>query len=190
MLTAAGWTVCDAKDANITGHRGVAIREFRLKKGHGFADYMMYVDGRAAGVVEAKKQGATLVGVEMQSAKYTVGLPDTLPAWRRPLPFAYESTGVETRCTNGLDGSPRSRLTFAFHQPDTIADWIADAQADYSRQRKTNIADAAREYVDRGPTFLARMQHMPPLQKKASGQRRSQPSIASRPRSPTTAHEA
>ena len=38
LLTAAGWVVCDAADANITAHRGVAIREFQLKKGHGFAD--------------------------------------------------------------------------------------------------------------------------------------------------------
>jgi len=166
LLTAAGWIVCDAKDANITAHRGVAIREFQLKKGHGFADYMLYVDAKAAGVVEAKKQGATLVGVEMQSAKYTVGLPDALPAWRRPLPFAYESTGAETRFTNGLDASPRSRPTFAFHRPETLADWIADAQADSSRVAKKNVADAAREYVDRGPTFLARMQHMPPLADK------------------------
>jgi len=129
LLTAAGWVVCDAADANITAHRGVAIREFQLKKGHGFADYMLYVDARAAGVIEAKKGGATLVGVEMQSAKYTVGLPDVLPAWRRPLPFAYESTGVETRFTNGLEAAPRSRPVFAYHTPATLAAWIADSKS-------------------------------------------------------------
>jgi type I restriction enzyme R subunit len=75
LLSAAGWVVCDAADANITGHRGVAIREFPLKRGHGFADYMLYVDGNAAGVIEAKKKGATLAGVGLQSAQYTAGLP-------------------------------------------------------------------------------------------------------------------
>ena len=25
--------------------------------GHGFADYLLYVDGKAAGVIEAKKEG-------------------------------------------------------------------------------------------------------------------------------------
>ena len=50
------WVVCDAKDANITGHRGVAVREFQLKKGHGFADYMLYVDGNLPepGVIAAE----------------------------------------------------------------------------------------------------------------------------------------
>jgi len=27
---------------------------------------------------------------------YTIGLPDNLPHYQKPLPFAYESTGVET----------------------------------------------------------------------------------------------
>ena len=89
LLGAAGWQVCGPKEAHISAHRGVAIREFPLKSGHGFADYLLYVDGLAAGVIEAKKEGVTLSGVETQAAKYTQGLPDGLPAWRKPLPFAY-----------------------------------------------------------------------------------------------------
>ena len=60
--------------------------------------------------MEAKPAGFTLTGVEAQSEKYSTGLPDGLPAPRRPLPFLYESTGVETQFTNGLDPEPRSRL--------------------------------------------------------------------------------
>jgi type I restriction enzyme, R subunit len=96
MLEKSGWHVCDYKDANIHAHRGVVLRYFPLKPGHGEADYLFYVDGKAAGVVEAKKVGDTLTGVEIQSDKYKKGLPDNLPAWQRPLPFAYESTGEET----------------------------------------------------------------------------------------------
>ena len=59
LLTAAGWLVCDADKTNIHGARGVAIREFPLKSGHGFADYLLYIDGKAAGVIEAKKEGVT-----------------------------------------------------------------------------------------------------------------------------------
>ena len=55
LLNAAGWVVSDLKDANIAAARGVAIREFKLKTGHGYADYLLYVDGKAAGVIEAKK---------------------------------------------------------------------------------------------------------------------------------------
>ena len=100
LLERAGWHVCDFKSADIHAASGVAIREFELAAGHGTADYLLYVDGKAAGVIEAKKRGATLSGVERQSVRYAQGLRAALPAWARPLPFAYESTGVETRCPN------------------------------------------------------------------------------------------
>ncbi|HEB78378.1 MAG TPA: DEAD/DEAH box helicase [Methylothermaceae bacterium] len=155
LLEAAGWHVCDANEANIHAARGVAIREFPLKPGHGFADYLLYVDGRAAGVIEAKKKGTTLTGVETQSDKYVHGLPDSLPAWHNPLPFAWQSTGVETRFTNGLDPEPRSRPVFAFHRPETLAEWLESGFE--------QAAEAAPEYAGRGKTFLERMRHMPTL---------------------------
>ena len=67
LLTAAGWHVCNMADANIHAAQGVAIREFPLATGYGFADYLLYVNGKAAGVIEAKKEGSTLTGVEVQS---------------------------------------------------------------------------------------------------------------------------
>jgi type I restriction enzyme R subunit len=70
MLGAAGWLVCDLAQANIHGAQGVAIREFPLNTGHGFADYLLYVNGKACGVIEAKKEGATLKGVELQSKRF------------------------------------------------------------------------------------------------------------------------
>jgi type I restriction enzyme R subunit len=48
--------VSDPEQTNIHGARGIAIREFPLKSGYGFADYLLYVDGQAAGVIEAKKE--------------------------------------------------------------------------------------------------------------------------------------
>jgi len=80
LLGAAGWVVQDFKKADIRAARGIAIREFVLDAGQGFADYLLYVDGKAAGVIEAKKRGSTLTGVEIQSARYAQGLPATLPA--------------------------------------------------------------------------------------------------------------
>ena len=56
LLTAAGWAVQDSKKADIHAARGVAMREFALNEGFGFADYLLYVDGKAAGVIEAKKR--------------------------------------------------------------------------------------------------------------------------------------
>src|SRR6266508_1548497 len=124
-LAAAGWVVQDRREANLHAGRGVAVREFLLKPGHGSADYLLYVDGKAAGVAEAKPEGTTLTGVEPQSEKYSLGLPDNLPAWYRPLPFLYESTGTETTFTNRFDPEPRSRGLFNFHRPETIASWLA-----------------------------------------------------------------
>jgi len=126
MLETASWAVQDAKAVNLYAKQGVAIREFELKPGFGTADYLLYVDGKAAGVIEAKKAGATLTGVEIQSAKYSKGLPDSLPAWTRPLPFCYQSTGIETRFTNGFDPEPCSRQVFFFHKPETFSDWLSD----------------------------------------------------------------
>ena len=124
LLMSAGWGVQDAGSVNIHAGRGVAVREFGLKPGHGTADYLLYVDQKAAGVVEAKPAGHTLTGVETQSGKYSEGLPDALPAHRKPLPFLYETTGFETRFTNLVDPEPRSRGVFAFHTPDALADWL------------------------------------------------------------------
>src|SRR5574341_510267 len=163
LLTQAGWVVCDPDSANIVAHRGLAIRAFPLKSGHGFADYLLYVDGRAAGVIEAKAHGTTLTGVEVQSAKYTSGLPDTLPAWERPQPFAYQSTGVETRFTNGLDPQPRSRHVFAFHRPESLAEWLAEVATPHGDPMAAETAPA---YGGRHGTVLARIQHMPPLADK------------------------
>jgi type I restriction enzyme R subunit len=127
QLSAAGWAVQDRTQANLHAARGVAVREFPLASGHGYADYLLYVDGKAAGVVEAKKEGTPLTGVEVQAAKYAEGIPAHLPAHARPLPFLYQSTGVETRFTNRLDPEPRSREVFTFHRPETLAQWAAAA---------------------------------------------------------------
>jgi type I restriction enzyme, R subunit len=124
-LTGAGWAVLDISDTNLGASRGVAIREFPLKTGHGFADYVLFLDGRAAGVIEAKKAGTTLTGVELQAARYSDGFPDAFPAHFRPLPFLYQSTGLETRFSNRLDPEPRSRRVFHFHTPETLAAWLA-----------------------------------------------------------------
>jgi type I restriction enzyme R subunit len=156
LLGLAGWAVQSVGEVNLHAARGVAVREFPLNPGHGFADYLLYVDGKAAGVVEAKKQGATLTGVEVQSARYAQGLPASLPAWRRPLPFVYESTGVETHFTHGLDPAPRARSVFAFHQPEQLAEWLAVTEPPAAA-----VQDASPPYAH--ATFLARAQQMPEL---------------------------
>jgi type I restriction enzyme R subunit len=123
-LTAAGWLVQDREDLDLTAGRGIAVREFPMKSGFGFADYLLYLDRKAVGAVEAQAEG-TLTGVEEQSAKYAAGLPENLPAHKRPLPFLFESNASVTYFTNGLDPAPRSRRVFNFPRPEALAEWVA-----------------------------------------------------------------
>ncbi|MBN1641704.1 MAG: DEAD/DEAH box helicase family protein, partial [Anaerolineae bacterium] len=136
QLQAAGWTVQSRDQTNLGAARGVAVGEFPLTTG--FADYMLFVDRRPIGVVEAKAVGKTLSGVEVQTAQYSQGLPDLLRdnAWHAPLPFLYQSTGVETYFTDVRDPEPRSRRTFSFHQPNTLAEWAGRSDTLRARIRQ------------------------------------------------------
>lgn len=55
MLAAAGWTVQDIASLNLHASRGVAVREMQSHGGP--ADYILFVGGKALGIVEAKKEG-------------------------------------------------------------------------------------------------------------------------------------
>jgi type I restriction enzyme R subunit len=168
LLAQAGWAVQDVAAAHLHAARGVAVREFALNPGFGTADYLLYVDGKACGVIEAKRPGATLTGVEGQSGRYAQGLPASLPAWRRPLPYVYESTGIETHFTTALDPAPRARPVFAFHRPETLAEWLAQAAAGLPGAPATVLTTdgqppAAEARRQPGGTLLTRLQAMPPL---------------------------
>lgn len=122
QLKLAGWVVQDMDRLNLGASAGVAVREFPLTTG--FADYLLFVDRKAVGAVEAKPVGTTLSGVAEQSEKYLSGVPENIPQVQRPLPFAYESTGSETFFRDSRDPEPRSRRVFNFHCPETFSRWL------------------------------------------------------------------
>jgi len=121
MLAAAGWVVQDYDQFNPHAAQGIALREVPLKSGR--CDYLLLVDRKPVGVIEAKKTGTLLSIVADQSARYGESLPDFLNTG--PLPFYYESTGVETFFRDDRDPEPRSRRVFSFHQPKTLAALLA-----------------------------------------------------------------
>ncbi|MDE9365687.1 type I restriction-modification enzyme R subunit C-terminal domain-containing protein [Luteipulveratus sp. YIM 133132] len=154
QLTDAGWSVQDKKTLNLFAAQGVACREVVMKSGHGRADYLLYVDQKAVGVIEAKPQGQTLSGVEWQSAMYADGLPaevrlKALTVDGR-LPFVFEASGSETHMTNGYDPEPRARRLFNVPRPETLARVMRDAATDPER-----------------PTWRGKVQHLPPLDTSA-----------------------
>jgi type I restriction enzyme, R subunit len=161
-LIAAGWILQGRDDMNLSAGRGVAVREFKLAAGHGFADYLLFVDGKAVGVLEAKPEGHTLSGVEVQAEMYSSGLPAGLNPPVGPLPFLYLSTGTITKFTNLLDPDPRSRRIFQIHQPGTLAEWLAAETLDAWVKGATHFAAPG----DTKPSSLrARLRAMPPVQK-------------------------
>jgi type I restriction enzyme R subunit len=133
-LQAAGWIVQDRSQMNLFAGRGVAVREFPLQ--NGYADYMLFVDRKAVGVIEAKAEGTILGGVAEQSGAYLVGLPPNIPHVQFPLPYAYESNGVEVFFRSERDPEPRSRRVFSFHQPQTLAEWANERNPLRARLRQ------------------------------------------------------
>jgi type I restriction enzyme R subunit len=134
LLEAVGWKVQDIKELNLGASLGVAVREFPLNSGP--ADYLLFVNRKAVGVIEAKPEGTTLSGVAEQSEAYLYGVPKDLPHVQEPLPFAYESTGIETFFRDLRDPEPRSRRVFAFHKPETLNEWVLQGGTLKTRLRK------------------------------------------------------
>src|SRR4030066_1343006 len=133
LLEVSGWIVQNFEELNLAAGSGVAVREFPLKAG--FADYMLFVERHAVGVVEAKPEGTTLSGVSEQTEKYLRSFPDSVPHVGDVLPFAYESTGAETFFRDIRDPDSRSRRVFAFHKPETLHEWVHQEHALRARLR-------------------------------------------------------
>lgn len=140
-LTQAGWLVQDRKEFDRFAGIGVACREFVMEDGTE-ADYLLFVDGKAAGVIEAKKAGIVLSGIENQSKGYSCHLPAYVKHYQLPLPYIYESNGSEIFFTDLRDPHPVARPVFHFHQPGTL-----------------------KESLDKGPSLRARLQNLPVLQR-------------------------
>src|SRR5436190_17943754 len=108
MLAAAGWLVQDLRRINMHAASAIALCETDLEKG--FADYMLFVEGKAIGVVEAKSEGTPLVGVADQSESYARSELKDFQRWATPLPFTYESNSDEIRFRDLRDPHSRSRF--------------------------------------------------------------------------------
>ncbi|MGE5490018.1 MAG: DEAD/DEAH box helicase family protein [Actinomycetota bacterium] len=128
LLKQAGWAVQSAGKIDFAAGIGLAVREYKTDVG--YADYVLFVDRRAVGVIEAKRgeEGQHLTAHESQTEGYAAAKLKWVNN-RDPLPFLYESTGIVTRFTDGRDPKPRSREVFNFHRPETLRDWLAEGSS-------------------------------------------------------------
>ena len=122
-LAQAGWQVQSKHAIDFDAGCGLAVREYQTEIGP--ADYVLFVDRRPVGVIEAKPEewGRKMTTVEEQSTGYA----DAGLRWLRgaaPRPFVYESTGALTHFTDRRDPQPRARETFSFHRPETMREWL------------------------------------------------------------------
>ena len=124
LLRQAGWVVQSAKKIDLNVGLGQAVREYQTDAGP--ADYVLFVDKKAIGVIEAKREeeGQRLTAHETQTEDYAAATLKWINN-KKPLPFLYQSTGIITRFTDGRDPKPRSREVFSFHRPETLREWMA-----------------------------------------------------------------
>jgi len=135
QLNDCGWIIQNKKQINLAAGLGVAVTEYQTEIGP--ADYVLFVDGKPVGVIEAKKEeeGVRLTVHEDQSKDYADSKLKHLN--NDPLPFVYESTGTLTRFTDYRDPKPRSRPVFTFHRPETLREWLK--QGNTLRRRVSDI---------------------------------------------------
>ena len=124
MLRESGWVIQDKDKINFGAGLGVAVREYQTDVGP--ADYVLFVNRKAVGIIEAKREeeGQKLSQVEQQSSEYG----EANLKWIQkdgPLPFIHESTGLITYFTDQRDPKPRSREILSFFRPDTFQEWLS-----------------------------------------------------------------
>ncbi len=124
LLRQAGWKVQSVKKIDLNAGLGQAVREYPTDTGP--ADYVLFVNKKAVGVIEAKREeeGHRLTAHEAQTEDYAAAKLKWVNN-NVPLPFLYESTGIITQFTDQRDPKPRSDEVFSFHRPETLGEWLS-----------------------------------------------------------------
>ena len=91
MLIASGWIIQSKKELNLNAGLGVAVTEYQTDIGP--ADYVLFVDKKPVGIIEAKRaeEAVHFSEHEDQSEGYASAKLKYLN--NEKLPFVYESTG-------------------------------------------------------------------------------------------------
>lgn len=77
MLEASGWNIQNHAEHVPDAALGVAVREYPLRDNQR-ADYLLFINSVAVGIIEAKPEGTTISGPLQQAERYHSSLPNTL----------------------------------------------------------------------------------------------------------------
>lgn len=98
QLAGAGWRVQPYRSVNLAARRGVAVREFVLEKGHGRADYLLFLDGRPTG---AETHFTNLYDPDARSRRvFSFPRPETLAEWARQIAADPDAPTFRARLRN------------------------------------------------------------------------------------------
>ena len=101
LFSNAGWQVLD-RDHYAPNISAVALEE-GLLNGNLEADYLLFLNGKAVGVLEAKKESVDVYAdwVKAQAENYVRKVPPTYQTIAKPLPLIYLSNGKTVLFKNG-----------------------------------------------------------------------------------------
>ena len=149
MFEDAGWKVVDRDEYSPT-ITAVAIRE-GLLKGNLEADYFLFINGKAVGVLEAKREEVDVNSsvVHDQAELYIRSVPSCYQAYMKPLPMVYVSNGKEVFFNDFRDKEADYISIGKIHTPKEIVKMlgIEDPYAGLPTLRKKGLRECQYEAI-------------------------------------------
>jgi type I restriction enzyme R subunit len=141
-IEAAGWkVVIYDPDRPLSGLSCCAIEEFPTSNGP--ADYVLCLQGRIIGIIEAKKLTLGPQNVLTQAERYARGLEENPAGFRGfKIPFLYSTNGEVIWHHDMRHPMNRSRQITSFHSPEALVEML-DRDRDASCQR---LADTPNDH--------------------------------------------
>ncbi|MCM1297216.1 MAG: DEAD/DEAH box helicase family protein, partial [Muribaculaceae bacterium] len=128
----------------------VAVEE-GIMEGNHEADYLLFINGKAFGVLEAKREEVDVTSpvVCEQAEFYTKSVPSWCPAWYEPLPLAYVSNGKELYFRDLRDPEGTYQPLKSIHTPKQITKLlgITDYYAALPNLQKRGLRDCQYEAI-------------------------------------------
>ena len=141
-LVDAGWIVQHRTAINFHAGPGIAVREYQTDVGP--ADYVLFLDKQAVGVIEAKPEewGHKITTVEDQSAGYATAKLKWVNN-KEPLRSSTKAPVLSPDSPTYGDLKLRSREVFTFHRPETMSEWLSKPTSLRARLHDIPLLDPA-----------------------------------------------